>query len=56
MAVATRLFYEETISLGQAGQLAGLDVAEFMELLSRLKIPVARPRRGELEQEIETFS
>ncbi|MFB1486154.1 MULTISPECIES: UPF0175 family protein [unclassified Thiocapsa] len=54
--LATRLFDEETISLGQAARLAGMDVAEFMELLSCLKLPVARPGRGELEQEIETFS
>ncbi len=53
--LATCLFEEESISLGQAARLAGVDVAEFMELLSRLKIPVARPRRGELEQELETF-
>jgi prevent-host-death family protein len=56
IALATRLFDEETISLGQAARLAGMEVTEFMELLSRLKIPVARPRRGELEQETETFS
>lgn len=53
--LATRLFDEEAISLGQAARLAGMDVTEFMEILSRLKIPVARPRRGELEQELETF-
>ncbi|QVL51318.1 MAG: UPF0175 family protein [Thiocapsa sp.] len=56
IALATRLFDEETISLGQAARLAGMAVTEFMELLSRLKMPVARARRGELEQEIETFS
>lgn len=53
--LATRLFDEEAISLGQAARLAGMDVTEFMEILSRLQIPIARPRRGELERELETF-
>lgn len=53
--LATRLFDEEAISLGQAARLAGMDVTAFMEVLNRLKIPVARPRRGELEQELATF-
>lgn len=53
--LATRLFDEEAISFGQAAKLAEMDAAEFMEILNRLKIPVARPRRGELEQELETF-
>jgi prevent-host-death family protein len=53
--LATRLFNEEAISLGQAAQHAGMDVTDFIEVLSRLKIPVARPRRGEVEQELETF-
>ncbi len=54
--LATRLFDEETISLGQAARFVGMDVTEFMEMLNRLKIPVARPGRGELEQEIDAFS
>ncbi len=53
--LATRLFDKEAISLGHAARLAGLDVTEFMEILSRLQIPIARPRRGELERELETF-
>jgi antitoxin (DNA-binding transcriptional repressor) of toxin-antitoxin stability system len=53
--LATRLFDDGAISLGQAAQLARIDVTGFMEVLSRLKIPVARPRRGELEQELEAF-
>ncbi|HSO82420.1 UPF0175 family protein [Thiocapsa sp.] len=53
--LATRLFDEEAISFGQAAKLAEMDSAEFMEILNRLKIPVARPRHGELEQELETF-
>ncbi|WP_295607095.1 type II toxin-antitoxin system prevent-host-death family antitoxin [uncultured Lamprocystis sp.] len=55
MTLATRLFDEETISLGKAARLAGMGVAEFMDHLSRLRIPIARPRPGELEQELEAF-
>jgi prevent-host-death family protein len=55
IALATRLFDDETISIGKAARLAGMGVAEFMDHLSRLRIPIARPRPGELEQELEAF-
>lgn len=55
VALATRLFDEEAISLGKAARLAGMGVAEFMEHLGRLRIPVARPRAEELERELDAF-
>ena len=55
VALAVKLFDEETISLGKAAKLAGMTVPYFMDHLSQLRIPVARPRPGELEQELESF-
>lgn len=55
VALATRLFDEEAISLGRAARLAGMSLADFMDHLSQSGIPVARPRPGELEQELEAF-
>jgi prevent-host-death family protein len=55
VALATHLFDDEAISLGQAARLAGMGVADFMEHLGQLQIPIARPRPGELEQEIDAF-
>jgi predicted HTH domain antitoxin len=55
LALAVKLFDEETLSLGQAARLAGLGVLDFMDRLAELRIPVARPRPGELEQELDAF-
>jgi len=50
MALAVKLFDEEAISLGKAARLAGMNVAEFMDRLAELRIPVARPQPGELAE------
>lgn len=55
VALAVKLFDEEAVSLGKAARLAGMSVVEFMDHLSGLNIPVARPRAGELERELESF-
>ena len=55
VALAIKLFDEETISLGKAARLAGMGVVEFMDCLAALHIPVARPLSGELEEELESF-
>ena len=39
-AIATGLFRERSLSLGLAAKFAGLSVAEFIEHVSRLGIPV----------------
>jgi len=54
VALGTRLFDEEAISLGKAARLAGMGVAQFMDHLGRL-IPIARPGPDELEGEIGAF-
>ena len=56
VALAVRLFDEESISLGKAARLAVMSVAEFMDHLAQLHIPVARPRPGELESELASFA
>jgi len=55
LALATKLFDEEAISLGKAARLAGMSLPDFIDHLGRLHIPVARPRPGELEQELKPF-
>jgi prevent-host-death family protein len=55
VALAVRLFDEESISLGKAARLADMSLADFMDHLAQLRIPVARPRPGELERELESF-
>lgn len=55
VALAARLFDEETLSLGKAARLAGMGVAELMEQLARLGIPIARPQAEELERELDYF-
>jgi len=55
LALATKLFDEEAISLGKAARLAGMSLPDFIDHLGRLRIPVARPQSGELEQELQAF-
>ena len=41
-ALATALYREESLSLGQAARFAALPIAQFMQHVSRLGIPVVR--------------
>lgn len=41
-ALATELYREESLSLGQAARFAALPIAQFMQHGSRLGIPVLR--------------
>ena len=56
IALAVKLFDEETISLGKAAKLAGVSRSEFINLLGALKIPVARYSAEELALELELFA
>ena len=51
-----RLLDEEPISMCKAARLADMSVAELMDHLAQLHIPVARPRPGELKSEIASFA
>jgi len=55
LALAVRFFDEEMLTLSQAAHLAGMGRMDFMARLAELHIPIARPRPGELERELETF-
>lgn len=55
VALAIKLFDEETLSLDKAARLAGMDAVDFMDHLAALRIPVARPQPGELEGELDSF-
>jgi predicted HTH domain antitoxin len=50
-ALATALYRDGSASLGQAAGLAALPIAEFMQHLSRLGIPVIRASREVVEAE-----
>jgi prevent-host-death family protein len=56
IALAVKLFDEETISLGKAAKLAGVSQSEFINHLGALKIPLARYSAEELALEVELFA
>jgi prevent-host-death family protein len=56
VALAVKLFDEETISLGKAAKLAGVSLNEFINHLGALKIPLARYDSGELAKEVAAFA
>lgn len=51
--LALKLFDEEVLSTGQAAKLAGLSLAQFMELCSTQGIPIVRYSTKELESELQ---
>jgi prevent-host-death family protein len=55
VALAVKLFDEETVTVAQAAKLAGMSLSAFIDLLGSMHIPVARYAPGELEQEVEAF-
>lgn len=55
VALAVKLFDEESLSLGKAARLAGMSQSEFIDLLGSMRIPVARYAPGELEKELADF-
>ena len=56
IALAVKLFDEETISLGKAAKLAGVSQNEFINHLGALKIPLARYGADELADEVAAFA
>jgi antitoxin (DNA-binding transcriptional repressor) of toxin-antitoxin stability system len=50
-ALATALYREGSVSLGQAAGIAAMGIAEFMAHASRLSIPVIRGGRRDVEAE-----
>jgi antitoxin (DNA-binding transcriptional repressor) of toxin-antitoxin stability system len=56
MALAIKLFDEESISLSRAAKLAGLSVSEMIDMLGRHSVAVIRSTEEELERELADFS
>jgi predicted HTH domain antitoxin len=54
-ALATALYRDESLSLGQAARLSGLPVAEFIQHVSRLGIPVVRGTAASVRKDAEAI-
>ena len=54
-AIATSLFRDGSLSLGLAAKLSGLGVAEFIDHVSRLGVPVVAGTADTVRQDIETI-
>ncbi len=55
-ALATSLYREESLSLGQAARFSGLAVAQFIAHVSRLGIPIVRGTPGSVREDGETIA
>ncbi len=56
VALATALFRDESLSLGQAARLADLSVAEFIQHVSRLGIPVIRGSAASIRNDAKAIA
>ena len=52
-AVATALYRDESLSLGQAARFSGLSIGEFIRYVSRLGIPVVRGTADTVREDAE---
>ena len=55
-SVATALFRSRSLSLGRAAEVSGLPIAEFMQHVSRLGIPVVDGSAASLREDVEAIS
>jgi antitoxin (DNA-binding transcriptional repressor) of toxin-antitoxin stability system len=55
-ALATALYRDESLSLGQAARLAGLSAAEFIQHASRLGIPVVRGTAAGVREDAQAIA
>ena len=55
VALATALYRSESLSLGRAARVAGVALADFMQHLSRLGIPVVPGTRASLRDDVRTL-
>lgn len=54
-ALATALFRDQSLSLGQAATFAGVSIAEFIQHVSRLGIPVVRGTSDAVREDAEVI-
>jgi antitoxin (DNA-binding transcriptional repressor) of toxin-antitoxin stability system len=55
-ALATALYRDESLSLGQAARFAGVSIAEFMQHVSRLGIPIVRGTPASVREDEERIA
>lgn len=55
-AIATALFRSRSVSLGRAAEIAEMPIAEFMQHVSRLGIPVVDGDAASLRKDVEAIS
>ena len=55
LALATALYREESISLGRAARFSGLPLAEFIEHVSHLGIPVVRGAAASVRRDMDAI-
>jgi predicted HTH domain antitoxin len=56
LAIATALYRSESLSLGRAAEISGISIAEFMQHVSQLGIPVIRGDSDSLARDMGTIS
>lgn len=56
LALATALYREESLSLGQAARLAELPIGDFIAHLSRLGIPVVRGTASSVREDADSIA
>ena len=56
LAIATALYRSESLSLGRAAEISGISIAEFMQHVSGLGIPVVKGSVRSLREEAEAFA
>lgn len=54
-ALATALYRDQSLSLGQAARFSGLSIAEFIQHVSRLGIPVVGGTSDAVREDAETI-
>ena len=55
LALATALYREQSISLGQAARFSGLPLAEFIQYVSQLGIPVVRGTAASVREDMDAI-
>lgn len=56
LAIATALYRSESLSLGRAAEISGIPIADFMQHVSRLGIPVVRGDAATLKEDADAFA
>lgn len=55
LALATALYREKSISLGRAARFSGIPLAEFIQYLSQLGIPVAQGTAASVREDVDAI-